>query len=337
MKRRSKSERLNEIKKSDKNSDNIEYIYNDRKEDQKKKSTFKIFFVLSIVNFIPQISGLIYYVIIMEERIKITNLNIRLIFSIFSVVLFSILILHTKFYIHHFFSILIDIICLIIIAVIDIKNLIDNGNIAESAIFLLIILINEILYSLSNIIAKILFLYYYISTFALLLYKSIFHFVYLIIFSIPFIFIKIYNKNREERVVFLMIIEFFEEKINILIFISYMFISFFYNNLFFKIIDLFSPNHFTISRIFEGFGVFVIDLILNGVVNKIDFVIKLITFILLILSSFIYNEFLVINICGLASKTNLFLEYNSQSENSSRNESEMSITLSIENNEENKI
>ena len=335
MKRRSKSERLNEIKKSDKNSDNIEYIYNDRKEDQKKKSTFKIFFVLSIVNFIPQISGLIYYVIIMEERIKITNLNIRLIFSIFSVVLFSILILHTKFYIHHFFSILIDIICLIIIAVIDIKNLIDNGNIAESAIFLLIILINEILYSLSNIIAKILFLYYYISTFALLLYKSIFHFVYLIIFSIPFIFIKIYNKNK--RVVFLMIIEFFEEKINILIFISYMFISFFYNNLFFKIIDLFSPNHFTISRIFEGFGIFVIDLILNGVVNKIDFVIKLITFILLILSSFIYNEFLVINICGLASKTNLFLEYNSQSENSSRNESEMSITLSIENNEENKI
>ena len=116
-----------------------------------------------------------------------------------------------------------------------------------------------------------------------------------------------------------------------------MFISFFYNNLFFKKIDLFSPNHFTISRIFEGFGVFVIDLILNGVVNKIDFVVKLITFILLILSSFIYNEFLVINICGLASKTNLFLEYNSQSENSSRNESEMSITLSIENNEENKI
>ena len=134
-----------------------------------------------------------------------------------------------------------------------------------------------------------------------------------------------------------MIIEFFEEKINILIFISYMIISFFYNNLFFKIIDLFSPNHFTISRIFEGFGVFVIDLILNGVVNKIDFVVKLITFILLILSSFIYNEFLVINICGLANKTNLFLDYNSQSENSSRNESEMSITLSIENNEENKI
>ena len=58
MKRRSKSERPNEIKKSNKNSDNIEYIYNDRNEDQNKKSSFKIFLALSIVNFIPQISGI---------------------------------------------------------------------------------------------------------------------------------------------------------------------------------------------------------------------------------------------------------------------------------------
>ena len=49
--------------------------------------------------------------IIGNEGIKLANLNSRLIFSIFSVVLFSILILHTKFYIHHFFSIVIDIIC----------------------------------------------------------------------------------------------------------------------------------------------------------------------------------------------------------------------------------
>ena len=94
----------------------------------------------------------------MNEKIKLANLNSRLIFSIFSVVLFSILILHTKFYIHHFFSIVIFIVCLIILSVIDIKTLIDNGSIAESSIFLLILIINEILYSLSNIIAKILFL-----------------------------------------------------------------------------------------------------------------------------------------------------------------------------------
>ena len=92
MKRRSKSERLNEIKKSDKNSDNIEYIYNDRNEDQNKKNKFKIFLALSIVNFIPQISGIIYYVIIGNEGIKLADINSRLIFSIFSVVLFSILI-----------------------------------------------------------------------------------------------------------------------------------------------------------------------------------------------------------------------------------------------------
>ena len=35
-------------------------------------------------------------------------------------------------------------------------------------------------------------------------------------------------------------------------------------------------------------------------------------YILLILASFIYNEFLVINVCGLANNTKLFLYYKEQ-------------------------
>jgi len=37
-------------------------------------------------------------------------------------------------------------------------------------------------------------------------------------------------------------------------------------------------------------------------------------FILLIISAFIYNEFLVINICGLSKNTKLFLDYEAESE-----------------------
>ena len=37
-------------------------------------------------------------------------------------------------------------------------------------------------------------------------------------------------------------------------------------------------------------------------------------YILLIFSAFIYNEFIVINICGLSKNTKLFLEYEEKNE-----------------------
>ena len=38
-------------------------------------------------------------------------------------------------------------------------------------------------------------------------------------------------------------------------------------------------------------------------------VLRIIMYVLLIISSFIFNEFVVINICGLANGTQLFLDY----------------------------
>ena len=50
-------------------------------------------------------------------------------------------------------------------------------------------------------------------------------------------------------------------------------------------------------------------------------------FILLIISAFIYNEFLVINICGLSKNTKLFLDYEA--------ENEILLNKDIENEEQN--
>ena len=122
-----------------------------------------------------------------------------------------------------------------------------------------------------------------------------------------------------------MLADIIEEKINIFIFILYTIVSFFYNNFLFKIIDLFSPNHYAISRVFEAFGIFIIDIIINGVYNIGDLVIKIVVFILLILSTFIYNEFLVINIYGLAKNTKLFLDYKERSESLSISETEFNL------------
>ena len=162
--------------------------------------------------------------------------------------------------------------------------------------------------------AKYIFLFNFISTYALLLIKSIFHFIYLIIFSIPFISKKIGDKNGENGNIFLMIADIFEDKTYYFIIIAYTITSFFYNNLLFKIIDIFSPNHFTISRLLENVGIFIIDSIINETGSIGYLVLKSVMYIILIIAALIYNELLVINICNLGKNTQLFLDFEAENE-----------------------
>ena len=62
-------------------------------------------------------------------------------------------------------------------------------------------------------------MYYYFSTYALLVSKSIVDFFYLIIFSLPFFFIKLRDNDGEQKLVFSMITDVFEDKKYYLIFI----------------------------------------------------------------------------------------------------------------------
>jgi len=61
-----------------------------------------------------------------------------------------------------------------------------------------------------------------------------------------------------------------------------------------------------------------------------NIVIKIVVFILLIISSFIYNEFVVINICGFSKNTKLFLDYEAKNETIIRKDTEMSEEILIE-------
>ena len=156
------------------------------------------------------------------------------------------------------------------------------------------------------------FLYNFLSTFALLVNKSIYHFIYLIIFSFPFIFKKI--EIKEGGNIFSMIGEIFDDKKYYFIVIGYTIISFLYNNISNKIIDVFSPNHYANAKVLENIGIFVMDLIINGIDSSTNLVLRIITFVLLILSACIFNEFLIINICGLSKNTKLFLDYEAKNE-----------------------
>ena len=70
-----------------------------------------------------------------------------------------------------------------------------------------------------------------------------------------------------------------------------------------------------IAKTFENFGYFIIDLIEDSSDDD-PFIISVefILYILLILASVIYNEFIVINIYGLANNIQLFLDFEAANE-----------------------
>ena len=316
---------------SSKNSIELNYDIEEKKIEI--CTLFKNFLIFTLVDFTAQIGPVIYYIIKEEQKLEVkqANLNSSLIFSILAVIIFSRFILHITFHRHHVFSFIINLFCLIILAVFDIKKIYDDhgDNIVMSIIYIFIKIFSNILYSLENVFAKYIFLYNYISPYTLLLTKSIYHFVYLTIFSFPFIFVKLKDEKGEPESVFSMIVSIFDEKKYILIVIGYIINSFFYNISNFLIIDIFSPNHLVISRIFENFGIFLTNLVMNGTDSEDILFIRIIMYILLILSSFIFNEFIIINICGLSKSTALFLDYEAKNEISFRNDSEDSANSSI--------
>ena len=317
-------------------NNNIKFIHNAPADSINNFGTIVKIFLFTIVDFIAQISGIIFYVVKEGENleVKLVNLNSSLIFSIISIILFSKIMLHSNFYRHHTFSFSIDILCLIVLTVIDIIQIKkENGNnLAIPIVYLIVKTVSISLYSLENVLAKLMFLYDFISPYSLLLYKSIIHFFYLVIFSIFFIFIKFKDKDGDKKTIFSMILNIFDDKKYIIIVIGYTINSFFYNILDLQIINVFSPNHFVIARVFENFGIFVINLIFNGVESEQYLALKIIMYILLILASFIFNEFLVINICGMAKNTKLFLDYEAELEMNNKISDESSNSSSSNNN-----
>ena len=291
------------------------YIYNNR-EKTNPKSKIRIF-ILTISDYIAQISSVIFYVILNEMNIpmKFAKLTSLLIINVIVIFIISKLILHNHFYRHHSLSLLINIICLIVLIIVDISNIINySGEIKMQFIYIIIKILKSILYSLEDVLIKVLILSYYLHPFKILFKKALFQFFYNIIFNFPFIFIKLRDKDEEKEFLFPMIGRLFEDKINILITFIYAGISFIYNGTIFKIIDEFSPNHFAIARVIENFGILMLNIILEGADSQKNLVFNLIIYILLIIAALVYNEFFIINICGLSKYTKYFLDFEAESE-----------------------
>ena len=304
-----------------KSAEEIKYIYNDSTKSEFKKNMSYIIlymFLLTMSDFIAQISTVVFYIIIGNQQLQVKhgNLNFALIFNVIFLFLFSRIFLHHTFYRHHFFSLIIFIICLIVIVILDFLEIKKSSGdkFIKSIIYILVRIFTIILYSFEDVIAKVMFLNYYFTPYFLLLIKAIVQLFYLIIFSLPLIFIKIKLENGDKIIIFSLFKDIIKNDINYLYYTIYLINSFFYNILNFIIIDKFSANHSGISRIFENLGIFIINSITQDIAADYYLGLRIVMYILLIIASFIFNEIVVINIFGLANGTQLFLDYKEQND-----------------------
>ena len=319
LKMRTKSKKEKVVSYSDSETQgNIDYIYTDLEWNKKCNGiTIKKLLICIFTDFIAQIGFVVFDVIIYEKKIdeKFISFNSILIINVIAIFLLSRWILHTNYFKHNYFSLLINIICLIALLLIDLIEVINNANkILLQIINILIGILCKILYSTEDVIAKDLFLQHYFSTYTLLISKAFIQTFCLIIFCIPFFSIKLTDNNEEKKTIFSMMGRIIDDKKNIIISIIYMITTFFYNVSIFKIIDDFSPNHFVIARFTEYLGSIIINIIKYGVDSENYLALRIIIIIILLFASLIQNEFIVINACGLSKDTKLFLDYEAENE-----------------------
>ena len=158
-----------------KNTSKINFIFTN--ETSRKCRMFKIIFIISLIDIVCQLSLPIkYYVENFNGNIKTISsdhLNSFLLIDILSRYLLSLWILKTYFYAHHYFSLFINFISLLPLVVIDYRYKYEEYGI----LYIAIIGLKTILYSLEDIINKVAFSTLYILPNTLIFYKGLFEFI----------------------------------------------------------------------------------------------------------------------------------------------------------------
>ena len=306
-----RSKRLN--KEKVKINQKIELIYNDYAYEKSKNFIWYIFLV-SFLEFSSHFSGLIYYIFYgrNERSISENNLSCLLIFNTIIIYLLSRWILKAYFYKHHYLSFIINIMCLLILLTIDIINIINSKDKDTSGWVIFYIIkkiISIILCSVEYVFSKKILMAEFINIYSLLFYRAFFGTIFLIFFSIPFIFIKVPDSTKthgKSSIIFTRIENLFNA-LNVFKLIMFTITNLFYNIFIFSIIDKFSPSHYAISNILESFGTLIRLWIIEP--ETVDLpVLRMFIFFILIFGSIIHTELIVINYCDLQLNTKLFLE-----------------------------
>ena len=316
IKHRSKSLKNNDIKETDeqKSEKKEDLIYNETKVEIFNKNVNKInklLIITSIPEFLAKYLQIILFPFlkIIDINIKTFNLNFLLIINVVSQYISSRIILHSRFYRHHYLSFIINLIFLVILVI---KDIIEINKIDSKAIGKILYVISRIFvvafYSIEDAYAKILFSNNSFSPYNFLFYRGILVNLMALVLSIIFIFVELPDENNENSCVFTRFWKIYENKINILKYIGLLILNFLYNVNIFYIVDRFSPSHLAMTIIIGHFGYLLNSLIIYQDIEITEFFLRLIIYFILIFASCIHNEFIVLNFCKLQKHTRIIME-----------------------------
>ena len=265
--------------------------------------------VISIFDFLGKYSNVTFNIILAKTNFvfKKIKLNALSVINIIAIYILSILILHSPFYRHHYFSLFINLIFLIALVVIDQIKIFGDDECKIQILYTILRLLNTIFYSFEDVYGKVLLSIESISPYLLLFYRGIIVGIITLVFSIVFIFIDIPDENSENSVVFTRFWKIYENKLGILHVIGVALINFFFNLHIYFIIDKFSPTHYAVATMFDSFGSLIIS-IFYGNIEISEFFLRLGLCLVLIFAGLIYNEIIILNFCGLQKFTKLFME-----------------------------
>lgn len=304
------------------------FIYNDESKSRQCKM-IKLIFIISFIDIICQLSMSVKYFI--EDKIgnrgfktlSYDHLNSFLLIDVLSRYFFSRYILKTYFYLHHYFSFGINFISIISFVIIDIIFKYP-GN--YDILYTIIIGLKIILYSLEDIMNKVAFTTLFIPPKTLIFYKGLFQaIVYLPIITIVFFLFKLHD---------------FQNIKDFLSFQLKLFICFIPCNIFrtislVDVIDRFTAQHMSFLKIFEAIILFIFYLC-NRYEEKTfeikpwGYMLQIFAFIILLFSSLVHNEIIIINIPKLKAKTEYYLDKDADREQNSSFNSDTLFTDSRE-------
>ena len=280
---------------------------NDKIKNQKKrmKRIIKLTILVSILNFLALNIQLTFYIIVekIQYVIKSMTIHSHILFNILSKYILSIIILHLNIYKHHYLSLALNFIFLVVLVIYDILS-VDE---IRTYFYMLMKIVIVILFSFENVYAKVLLSIDSISPYSYLLYRGILVNFLSLLYSIVFIFVEIPDEFGKESIVFTRFGKLYQGKLKIFLYVLLLFVKYLSNLNILLIIDKFSPIHFAVASIMDNITSLLIAIIYKKIEIKVLFII-LSLYLFLILASLIYNEFIILNFCGFQTNTQLFLQ-----------------------------
>ena len=291
-------------KNKNSNSLQISFLFND--ETNKTPLFRKLIFIISSLDLICQLIFLIKNIIFNELKIPTENeINTSYLYSLLIIDIttrycFSRLILKTYFYAHHKLSFILNFFAFPFLLYVDIKKIYTND-----ILNVFLTLSQYTLYSLEDIIDKVALETLFIIPTALLFYKGLYLFIPFIIISIICRYFKFIQFD----------IPFIKQRIIAkALFIPFNILR---NIHLVKVIDIFTAQHMSHLRVWETLLLFIYTEIFSTFSPKIQgnsenrplfYVLKCISLVILLISSLIHNEIIIINIDRFKSKTRYFLD-----------------------------